>query len=416
MVPTSYPIISFPAKNVSDFDYEYHRKTHFTQVADIPFWGYDLRDLYPDLPKEAPVIPLDLASIFSGKRVMELHNNLKGIKTNYGIEDVQHFIAEKFSSDISSSPTLPDFYENFGPQGKKQEYYSTDLLSIISIRLIERLYRLFSRGYDEKVVDDFISFVYARQCAVTGIDHISEYMRRLFHRFNSNLFHANPSANFSLFPMYDVTLGGNIGFASSIGTHREALENAVQSLQKEYPDLSIEYLSWRDGYCSDGVVVEQFLEENVVSKYLDRNTLRKTTYSVDHSQETTLSYEDHLRGRDFPSASADIVLDLTSKEIHISGMSVSSKELHSQTATVEILEFLLKAPQHQIMNTDLPRSAYSLSKNEMRGKITGPLGRLVEERTGKKLEILLKGSNEKFSIMLKIPDDFSIVVLQKLFG
>ncbi len=412
MVSTPYPIIAFPAKTIRTFDYEYHQKNKFNLIqGNIPFWGYDLRDLYPDLPIDITEWLIDFGVIYSGKSVLKQYSRLRDTIIDYKIEDIRRFIHEKFSSDMQSAPVMPDFYDKFGADSSNTEFYTTDLFGTISIRLIDKLYHLLLHGYDEKIVNEFINLMHSRYASVVATDPMSEHMRKLLHRLNSAFFHANPLSNFSIFAMYDGARGGNIGFVSSIGTHRKALENAVQTLQKEYPDLAIEYLSWRDGYCSDGVIVEQYMDQSITSKHLGKNLVKIIQYRNDGKYEKIVPFNDV----DPSDEKSDVTLNLIENNITMGNLPVSSKELHSQTATIQIVTMLLDDPSHEIMNTELKRSAYATSKNEMQGKITGPFCRLMKERTGKTLEIKLKGTNTNFNIALKLSHDSSITIIQKLF-
>ncbi len=415
MVPTAYPIISFPAQTIRTLDYLHHKKSKFDTLHEIPFWGYDLRDIYPDLISmiDNPLVwPIDLAVIYSGKSILKGYGKLKTASTDFTIKNVQQFIKNNFANDIEALTVPPDFYQKFYIDQPTVDHFTTDLFSVISIRLIQQLYKLLSEGYNDDVVDDFINLIHSRHAALVGADPMSNYMRRLFYSFNSALFQGNPSANFALFAMYDVALGGNIGFVSPIGTHRDILESAVKELQQQYPDVSIEYMSWRDGYCSDGVIVEQYLDQSIISHHLGKDLVKVVQYTKRGHRDELVSAQDIRRFHE----TSDVILDLIEKDMTIGNQTISSKEIHSRTATIQLLTTLLQSPNGQIQNQDLPRSAYSLSKNEMQGKITGPLSRLVSKRTGKKLEIVLKGTNTEFSIALKFPEDFNLTTIQKLFN
>ncbi len=411
LVPTPYTVIAFPGSQVRMLDYEFHKNSDFNSVATVPFWGYDLSDLYPDLPKESPVWPIDFGSIFSGKAVLAGHTSLKGTKTNYDTTSLQAFIRQKFASDVSSSHILPDFYESFGPGGSRVNHYDTDLLSTISIRLIDQLYRLLAHGYSENEINNFINLLQARHSAVMAIDDVSDHMRKVLQSLNSALFKYNPSGNFALFAMYDVTLGGSIGFVGPVNMYRDCLEEAVKELQKDYPDISADYLSWRDGYSSDGLIVEQYLNEGIISNYVNRSSVKITEYRFDRISEKI-----HLlEAVDMQRYKNDILVNIVDHTLCIGDDPVSSKELHSQIATVHLLSNILQAPEYRVASKELPRSAYTISKNEMQGKIIGPLCWLVEKRLGKKLDIRLSGTNTEFSVVLRLSSEISIILLQSLF-
>jgi len=74
-------------------------------------------------------------------------------------------------------------------------------------------------------------------------------------------------------------------------------------------------------------------------------------------------------------------LDTINNKIYLRGKKLTSKELHSQTTTVDILRILLNNINKDIPNKSLPQSSYSKNKNEMLGKIVLPLISLLEKVT-----------------------------------
>ncbi|HCB51432.1 TPA: hypothetical protein DEP21_02545 [Patescibacteria group bacterium] len=72
------------------------------------------------------------------------------------------------------------------------------------------------------------------------------------------------------------------------------------------------------------------------------------------------------------------------------GQKLTSQDIHSQSATIEIMKRLIENPGKDISNKDLPSSSYSKNKNDMLGKIVIPLIELIEKKTGKKLPLICK--------------------------
>jgi hypothetical protein len=61
----------------------------------------------------------------------------------------------------------------------------------------------------------------------------------------------------------------------------------------------------------------------------------------------------------------DIILDTINDRVYLYGQKLTSKDLHSQNTTVEILGLLVKNINKEITNKSLPISSYSINKNEM---------------------------------------------------
>ena len=76
--------------------------------------------------------------------------------------------------------------------------------------------------------------------------------------------------------------------------------------------------------------------------------------------------------------------------MYINGRKLTSEDLHSQTATVDILKILMENMGKDIANKEFASSSYSKNKNDMLGKIVIPLLELIERETGKKLPLICK--------------------------
>ena len=76
--------------------------------------------------------------------------------------------------------------------------------------------------------------------------------------------------------------------------------------------------------------------------------------------------------------------------MYINGRKLTSEDLHSQTATVDIMKILIENTGKDISNKDFSLSSYSKNKNDMLGKIVLPLIELIEKETNKKLPLICK--------------------------
>jgi hypothetical protein len=83
-------------------------------------------------------------------------------------------------------------------------------------------------------------------------------------------------------------------------------------------------------------------------------------------------------------------LDTLHNRIYLNGQRLTSQELHSQTATIEVMRILIANLGKELSNKQLPSSSYSKNKNEMMSKIVLPLIELIEKKTGKKLPLICK--------------------------
>ena len=81
---------------------------------------------------------------------------------------------------------------------------------------------------------------------------------------------------------------------------------------------------------------------------------------------------------------------MINNKISINGRKLTSEDLHSQTATVDILKILIENIGKDVSNKDFVVSSYSKNKNDMLGKIVLPLIELIEKETGKKMPLICK--------------------------
>jgi hypothetical protein len=85
-----------------------------------------------------------------------------------------------------------------------------------------------------------------------------------------------------------------------------------------------------------------------------------------------------------------MLLDMLNNKIYINGRKLTSSDIHSQTATVDILKVLINNIGKDISNKEFIASSYSKNKNDMQGKIIIPLIELIQKEFGKKLPLICK--------------------------
>jgi hypothetical protein len=81
---------------------------------------------------------------------------------------------------------------------------------------------------------------------------------------------------------------------------------------------------------------------------------------------------------------------MLNNKIYINGRKLTSSDIHSQTATVDILKILMENIGKDISNKEFAVSSYSKNKNDMQGKIIIPLIELIQKEFGKKLPLVCK--------------------------
>lgn len=74
-----------------------------------------------------------------------------------------------------------------------------------------------------------------------------------------------------------------------------------------------------------------------------------------------------------------IFLDTIRGRIYIKGIKLTSKEIHSQNTTIDMMKILLENMGKEVSNSKLPVSTYSQNKNEILSKVVLPIRKLAKE-------------------------------------
>ncbi len=406
-VSSSYPIITFPAKTIRYRDYISLKDNNFSGLGKLPFWGYRLNDLYADLDS-VPFWPIDMGVIFSGKpciseRVLQKINH----DSNHYVDFKPHF-RQIFGDDVEKAPMFPDFYENCVLTDEKIVNKFYDLYGVLSLIMIRQLHCLLLHGYHEEEVEKFVGTVSKRYFISQVMDEVSHYMSEFLLRLNTCLLQKNAFTPVGVFNINNIQLGGGVGFVTSPQLNRTNLLDTFNEMQKAFPNMSVDYVSWLDGYGRSGVNVEQNLETKKYSSFIDASSVLLCTYMGKHDSQRFISGSavgDLAR-------EYDVLCNLVDNSIMIGGDVVSGADLHSQKATLTLLSMLLNQKNEEVSSRDFPRSSYSQNKNEMQGKIVLPLMKLIRERTHKNLALTCKGTNTDFFLKLTLKDGQKIGVIK----
>lgn len=95
-----------------------------------------------------------------------------------------------------------------------------------------------------------------------------------------------------------------------------------------------------------------------------------------------------------------LFIDSIERKVYFNGEKLTSKDVPSQSTTVDVLEILLDHVGEDIENSAFPASSYVNNKNEMIGKIIIPLVRFIEEKASLELPLVCKGGISDFYLKL----------------
>ena len=409
LISSTYPIITFPSKTVRSRNYSIHKNGGFSNISKVPFWGYRLNDIYKDLPP-VPLWPIDMGVVFTGKPFISERISQKLDSDINQYEDFKGYFKDIFRKDIEKTALFPDFYENCILTEQKIVNKFHDLYGVLSLIIIRRLHQLLLHGYNESEIETFIGIINKRHFASYMLDEISPYISEFFLKLNSMLLQGRAFSNVGLFNTNNVMLGGGVAFVTYPQLNRMNLLTVFEEMNKHFSNMSVDYVSWLDGYGEDGVKVEQNLDDQKYSDFIDGSSVALKTYSNSKDYKTIIGWNKvETMGSDY-----DILFNLIDNSIIVGGKVLSGKELHSKAATLAVLSHLLEKRNEEVCSQDFPRSAYSSNKNEMQGKIVMPLLKIIKERTHKDLGLTCKGSNTKFYLKLGSDSDLKIGLINSI--
>jgi len=159
------------------------------------------------------------------------------------------------------------------------------------------------------------------------------------------------------------------------------------------PPTTNNYISTHIQAQNTGFQINQDINSNTFSSLLSPKSLFLRNY--DHSFQIG-DYDTLIQDNN-----NDIILDLIYNRVFILWKRVNSKEIHSQSMTVEILAYLLQHIDTNITNTELTKSSYSKNKNNMNGKIIIPLKKLIKQKIWKNILLSCSWQLHQFSLQLK---------------
>ncbi len=337
-------------------------------------WGKSLDEL-ADLPK-TPLWAFDFGLIFSGNlvqgaAVITSAEQVKRISTSRQ-KEISDLIGEQTGSfwgdylkmlDQVSKQTLLEMVEVFKNGGSDQN-----------------LRRLFES------LNQYQNLLHYLEVSTPNIDRIYSAIHRLSNMSENSLG--------SGCKITGVGKGGEVLFAVPYGRYREEI---LKELKRLNLGISLDYASWTGGQNVEKAKIEQDTDNKVFHEIAASAKYLAVVYSKAGVQNILLNE---------PIYKCDLLLNTIEGKIYLGGRSVTSSQIPSQKASVEILTNLLRSDKRTLKNSRLGK--YGKSRYDLQGKIALPLSKI----TGLKFDI--SGDiYDNFSISLK-PFDLKIAVIEKI--
>ena len=90
---------------------------------------------------------------------------------------------------------------------------------------------------------------------------------------------------------------------------RDTIEVTLREIQKSYPNAVIEYCSYLDGISHDGVIIEQFISNEIYSKYIQKN---QVMYKNNLGESYIATYNDIMEAE-----KDGLMIDAISRKIYV---------------------------------------------------------------------------------------------------
>jgi len=380
-----YPIVSFLENidyNVSNLD-----------INDIKIYGYKLNSLEKTL-SEVPFIPVDYGLIYSGRPVLTDHI----VNTNENSYNWTWEIKSKLESyfwdelDKTFPNKKPIFYKTFIDSVIEDEIKETywKLMWTISLEILNLMTKLFSSYYTESSMRDFIWVVNK----IRYWNNITRKSSRTFSDFIWTILdHFHPSAKMlALAPNDTSIMWWTAIFVMPLEWFRKELFTALEKTKEKIPWSKLLYANWLDWIENRWLIIEQDLDRNIFSEFISKNS-----YIIENNTWKKIIADITKIEENIPRW---LTLDLVRRKMYIDWEKLTSKEMHSQQTTLDILEILLNNLWKDMCCSVFPTSSYTANKNEMLWKIILPLIKLLEEKKKIKFPLICKWSLNNFYLKL----------------
>lgn len=394
---SKFPIISFSE------DIQNTWKKELLSMQDYKCFIYPLNILFKDI-WEIPHAPIDYWVIYSGRPTLSEHIVQENNQNEF--IELMGFASNTFKEAISQSCAnrKPKFHKELIKEYEK--WNATIVQSLLWYNSFEILYRLkmlYHKWYSEEDIKKFILAITKTRHAHNAVKRSSSHLTALITGLQQFFWYRGDL----LWISYNDTnsMWWSLFFTTPLEWLRKNILNTLNQAQRDFPWVELLYANRLDGIEEKWLLCEQDLLQQKTSQFVDNNMLM---LELPNKNYIFWSYEHLIQQKDL-----DIVLDTVHMKIYTNWQKLTSKELHSQTWTIEMLLTALKNIGVDISNKELPISSYARSKNDMVGKIIIPLVKLIKEKVNKDLPLecywwmydyflRLKNSSVKIGIVKRI--------------
>ena len=343
-------------------------------------------------------LPFDYCMVFTW-----LQTNTKNIESyKHSWVNSLYELADFIKTDIIWENN--NLFLNFIDKKKVKKNHISNI-TLSSAKMIKALSKLYNYWYDQNLINDFIHSVNEYRYSTSLIEKQSSFAEDFIYHFRKNT--NNIWQKIGITPVCSWKIWWWYLIVTPVWSSRDAISKSILDLKWSFPNIELEYSSYNDWVSCDWVKVDQFIGKEVYSKYIDSN---KYKYKDNKWKTYIWDYNEIIE-----KEKEWLLFDMISNKIYLNWIKLTSKDICSQTTTIEVLIKLLKSSTKEINNTDLTTSSYSKNKNEMVWKIILPFIKFIDSKTWYKLNINCTWSLTDYKIVM--PDEnLKISVLDRFFN
>ena len=248
---------------------------------------------------------------------------------------------------------------------------------ILHFKLLKAFDEVLNSPLDENKIDKFIKIMNEFGAFSIIVESNNTFIPDIKNTFSSLKLFDNEKIG--ICPLTLWKMWWSFLFVTPFKKSRRTIAKMVEKYNFTWSKMHLEYASWIDWYSDEWIVVNQDLSQDIFSEYLQSGSaLYKDNFWKNYIWDYSAIIEKESKW---------ILLDCIEWKIYINWKDLTSKDLVSQSSTVEILDYLISNMWQTVSSKDLPYSSYSTQRNQMAWKIILPLKKLTKKYFGKEIDL-----------------------------
>ena len=343
-------------------------------------------------------LPLDYAIIYTW--VLGNTNRISQLKKTD--KNIYKIYEDFFHNELSNVLDWTHHIENIL---KEKTFYDDidDIWSLLSVETTYLLKQIFMFWDANQAIDNLIKNINK----LNAISHIAEwswqFLEDFKYTFQKNI--SNSNEILWIMPIYSGKRWWDFLITMKHGISRDTFKKTLIDLSVNYNNLASQYLSREDWTTSDWIRLEQFVSWWEFSEHVNKD---KVVYLNNQWEKYMDDYGDIIK-----KEKTWFLLDSISWKIFLNWVKLTSKDIKSQSTTIELFDLLLQNLWEDTHNNQLSASTYASQQNQMLWKIVMPFVKLVEREYWEKLPLICKWSLRQFYVRLE-QSNIRIWIIKKI--